>query len=1123
VAETCNGADDNCDGQVDNGLGSSTCGVGACVRTVQNCIGGTPQTCNPGNSTAETCNNIDDNCNGATDDGLGSTTCGQGICQRTVQNCVSGAPQTCNPGTPAAVEDCNNNLDDNCNGLVNDGCVCTGTQTQACYTGPAGTQGVGICRAGTQTCNNGQWGTCLGQVGPGSEACNNQDDDCDNQTDENLGSTTCGQGACRRTVNNCVGGVPQTCSPGSPTAETCNGIDDNCNGTADDGLGSTTCGVGVCVRTVQNCSGGVTQTCTPGTPVNESCNGLDDNCNGTPDEGLGTTTCGIGACVRTVNNCSGGTPQTCNPGNPGTETCNNIDDDCDGTPDDNLGSTTCGVGICRRTVQNCVSGTPQTCTPLPSSTEVCNGLDDDCDGQTDEGLGSTTCGVGVCQRTVNNCIGGVTQTCAPGPAGTESCNGQDDNCNGQTDENLGSTTCGTGACRRTVNNCVGGVSQTCTPLAAGTESCNNIDDDCDGVVDDGLGSTTCGVGFCQRTQANCVNGSTVACTPGNPATEVCNNVDDNCNSQTDENLGSTSCGQGICLRTVQNCVNGATQTCSPGASQSETCNGLDDDCDGQTDETFPQQNQSCSTGLAGRCAAGTYICTTGLISCQQTNQPVAEICNNGIDDDCNGTTDIGPGCCNANTDNDFDGYSQCTDCNDRDGTIHPNAAEVCNGKDDDCDGIVDENFDVDQDCFTTCGTNPGCRSTACASTWGACSAGVNVSDRDCNDTNNFVYPRKTVDCGNAATPTTANNVDDNCNGYTDETCACSTSTDRDGDGSNQCVDCDDNASWNRPGGTEVCDGRDNDCNRSTVDNCGVSDPCGSRQGSSWVYFPSGTDKCRPDLICVSNLSTGALTCGSFCNQTGGAGLNDSCASGEGCYSNLVDSDNLKLCSVVPVGGSAAGATCSLATSCRSGDCETADGTTGYCTDKCTHEAGCTNNTTCHVNKTPLGFPQVQGYYYWSQCRLDTRVTATGFTLNTGDACSGANTCKGGTDMCVNGRCAEPCCNSGECANGYGCTLNGPRAATGYQNSSGEGIDSVVPACTQQTGTRVAGAACGANTDCRSGICDRNLNICIDICCNDSSCANGTTCEPINFRFSNGRVTFIRACVFSPLPTRIEQR
>ncbi|HEY0880384.1 MAG TPA: putative metal-binding motif-containing protein, partial [Archangium sp.] len=489
----------------------------------------------------------------------------------------------------------------------------------------------------------------------------------------------------------------------------------------------------------------------------------------------------------------------------------------------------------------------------------------------------------------------------------------------------------------------------------------------------------------------------------------------------------------------------------------------------------------------------------------------AEVCNNGLDENCNGTVDDPMACgCNSAIDNDFDGANQCVDCRDTDGTIFPGAVERCNGRDDDCDGAIDETFDADGDGFTTCGTVPG--------------GGLDVRRVDCNDANAFVFPLKTTDCGNSATINNANNVDDNCNGYTDETCGCQVSRDRDGDGSNECVDCNDQNATIYPGAPEVCNGVDNDCDRRTVDNCGVSDPCGFKSGNNWFDFPAGTDQCRPDLICVSNVSTGARTCGSFCNASTGSGLNDSCSTTEGCFRNLVDSDNLHLCTVLSTGSLTTGQTCTAASACRTGDCLTGDGATAYCSDKCTHEASCSANTTCHVqraNIVPGPSPQPIGSYYYSFCRLDSRITSPA-TKNTGDTCV-AGECRAGTDMCVNGRCAEPCCQHADCPTNYSCSINGPRVATGYA-SGGASIDSVMPACTPSgAANRVSGAACTANNQCRSGICDRNLNICIDLCCNTSSCANGTTCQPVNFRFATGALATVRACVFSPVPARIEQR
>jgi len=78
---------------------------------------------------------------------------------------------------PGAAEICNEK-DDDCDGVADN-------ITRSCYTGPAGTNGVGICHGGTQTCVNGTWSDCLEEVTPVKEVCNDGlDNDCDGSTDK---------------------------------------------------------------------------------------------------------------------------------------------------------------------------------------------------------------------------------------------------------------------------------------------------------------------------------------------------------------------------------------------------------------------------------------------------------------------------------------------------------------------------------------------------------------------------------------------------------------------------------------------------------------------------------------------------------------------------------------------------------------------------------------------------------------------------------------------------------------------------------------------------------------------------------------------------------------------------
>lgn len=197
--------------------------------------------CNDANSNihpgaAEVCDGIDDDCNAATADGSGQTAPlndnQYGVCAGSQKTC-SGAAGWQNsyvsiPGYTATETTANcDGVDNDCDNQIDEGCACTFEATQDC--GPI--TDAGECVYGEQICTAGEWGTCVGAVMPSQETCDNKDNDCDGQTDEELGSTTCGTGACKNTVQNCVGGMSQTCVPGAPSGEICgNSIDEDCDG-----------------------------------------------------------------------------------------------------------------------------------------------------------------------------------------------------------------------------------------------------------------------------------------------------------------------------------------------------------------------------------------------------------------------------------------------------------------------------------------------------------------------------------------------------------------------------------------------------------------------------------------------------------------------------------------------------------------------------------------------------------------------------------------------------------------------------------------------------------------------------------------------------------------------------
>ncbi len=143
---------------------------------------------------------------------------------------------------------CTDVIDNDCDGFTNDGysdgaegCECLPYEEASCYAGPAGTEGVGECKAGTQVCGqygNG-WGSCNGQVLPvaetGSLCGNGKNDDCAGGVDDGADADGDGWGVCQ---NDCCDTTAQCQNPAvvNPGAVEVlgDGMDNDCDSQTDE-------------------------------------------------------------------------------------------------------------------------------------------------------------------------------------------------------------------------------------------------------------------------------------------------------------------------------------------------------------------------------------------------------------------------------------------------------------------------------------------------------------------------------------------------------------------------------------------------------------------------------------------------------------------------------------------------------------------------------------------------------------------------------------------------------------------------------------------------------------------------------------------------------------------------
>ncbi|MDC0743416.1 MopE-related protein [Polyangium mundeleinium] len=140
--------------------------------------------------------------------------------------------------------------------------------------------------------------------------------------------------------------------------------------------------------------------------------------------------------------------------------------------------------------------------------------------------------------------------------------------------------------------------------------------------------------------------NTCVCVP--TGAEICDGLDNDCNDTIDDgfNVGmACSAGEGACMTSgVFACLPNGTSACNafPDEPGTETCNNIDDNCDGTVDDGF-NVGMACSAGVGACMASGVLACNAmGVSACNAVpGMPGPEVCGDGIDNNCDGVTDVG--------------------------------------------------------------------------------------------------------------------------------------------------------------------------------------------------------------------------------------------------------------------------------------------------------------------------------------------------------------------------------------------------------------------------------------------------------------------------------------------------
>lgn len=892
---------------------------------------------------------------------------------------------------------------------------CADGATKSCYSGPSGTNGVGICKSGNLTCTDGKWSTYCDETTPkATETCNNADDDCDGQVDEGDNLAGCSEffvdadGDGYGTQSKClckpsgqyIANTGSDCDDNNTQVnpgknEQCNNIDDNCNSSVDegpiaacdDGLPCTSdnCTSGKCDHQLQDGQCKIAGACQasgaqqPGHPCFK-CDPNQSTSSWSPSSG---SACDDNDACTKNDTCKGGQcagSGTCDECQVDTD-CKDDGDLCNGKP---VCDATANPKKCKANTKDvvvCDTSKDTACqkTACSAATGAC-GLKNSSDGAACDADSSLCTSNDACKAGL--CVAGTTLTC------TDSNPCTDNGC----DPAKGCTVINNTAPCNDDNACT--VGDLC-----GAGSCQP------GAPMPCKDGNTCTDDKCDPTKG-CVFPTSLDSTPCGPAAS--------CDKLT--LTGNGTCAKGICVSATKNCDDGNLCTddaCDPKAGCLHSANAVVCEDGSLCTVGDTCSKGACAGGAAKVCDDGEF-CTIDTCNpakgCGHANQPDGAACGTAA---CqalmySAQPTCSAGKCKVAVAQDCSDVNPCTDdsCAAGFGCVHLANSSTCS------DG-------------NTCTVNDSCSNSKCKAGAGAnCADGNPCTDDTCDVAAGCQHQANSAPCDDSNLCTTADK--------------CSTS---------KCA-----------GISVVC----NDNVFCTLDTC---DP---NAGCKLTAKPDGV-VCDDGNACTKSDSCSLGACkgvGVNCDDNNPCTVDQCDLANQGC-AHLPVADG-KPCSAGSCPGTAAW---QASAHCGSGKCGPIPGQVS-CDDSnpctadscnalqgCLHvpaEGACSDNDACTNNDLCVG----------------TKCTGSAIDCNDANLCTD-DSCSLATGKCVHQPNSAGCDDGNACTNSDKCSTG---QCNGALVDCSDGVTCTSDVCDSKNGCvhKVLASVCDDSDSCTTDACDPKL-------------------------------------------------